>query len=75
MFSDTEGIVITGKQTDELPDSVRPQTFSGAWDPWYYLRAKEKGSSAKNSQLPSKRLCSATPIPVPLRPRRILGWK
>ncbi|KAI0435874.1 FAD-binding domain-containing protein [Xylaria telfairii] len=50
MFSNNFGVVITGKQTDDLPDGIRPQTFSGAWDPWYYLHVKNKGSSAKDSQ-------------------------
>ncbi|KAI1159365.1 FAD-binding domain-containing protein [Nemania serpens] len=50
MFSSTFGVVITGKQTDDLPDGVRPQTFSGAWDPWYYLHVKSKGNSVKDSQ-------------------------
>ncbi|KAI1132074.1 FAD-binding domain-containing protein [Nemania abortiva] len=50
MFSSTFGVVITGKQTDDLPAGIKPQTFSGAWDPWYYLHVKKKGISAKNSQ-------------------------
>ncbi|KAI0873620.1 FAD-binding domain-containing protein [Hypoxylon argillaceum] len=50
MFSNTFGVVITGKQTDDLPDGVKPQTFSGAWDPWYYLHVKSKGNSAEDSQ-------------------------
>ncbi|KAL2015450.1 hypothetical protein VTK56DRAFT_5412 [Thermocarpiscus australiensis] len=42
LFSKEHGVVITGELTDEKPDGVRPQTFSGAWDPWFYLHAKEK---------------------------------
>lgn len=33
IFSKTLGLVMTGKFTDELPPSTRPQTFSGSWDP------------------------------------------
>jgi hypothetical protein len=36
---------MTGTLTDELPPSARPQTFSGSWDPWFYLHAKEKAKS------------------------------
>jgi hypothetical protein len=42
LFSKDHGVVITGELTDEKPDGVRPQTFSGAWDAWFYLHAKEK---------------------------------
>ncbi|KAJ2989126.1 hypothetical protein NUW58_g3628 [Xylaria curta] len=53
MFSDTFGVVITGRQTDDLPDGARPQTFSGAWDPWFYLHVKNKARSAEKPQLAS----------------------
>ncbi|KAI1169645.1 FAD-binding domain-containing protein [Nemania sp. FL0916] len=45
MFSNTFGVVIIGKQTDDLPNNAKPQTFSSAWDPWYYLHVKSKGNS------------------------------
>jgi hypothetical protein len=45
IFSKTLGLVMTGKLTDDLPPSVRPQTFSGSWDPWFYLHAKDKAMS------------------------------
>ncbi|KAI1369733.1 FAD-binding domain-containing protein [Xylaria arbuscula] len=50
MFSDTFGVVITGKQTDDLPDGIKPQTFSGAWDPWYYLHVKNRALSTEDSK-------------------------
>lgn len=46
IFSKTLGLVMTGKLTDDLPPSTRPQTFSGSWDPWFYLHAKQKTQSA-----------------------------
>ncbi|GAB1315765.1 hypothetical protein MFIFM68171_05975 [Madurella fahalii] len=42
LFSKDHGVIITGELTDEMPEGVKPQTFSGAWDPWFYLHAKEK---------------------------------
>ena len=43
LFSQSHGVVITGKLTDTLPSSVRTaQTFSRPWDPWYYLHVLEK---------------------------------
>ncbi|KAI3319256.1 FAD-binding domain-containing protein [Xylariaceae sp. AK1471] len=50
MFSNTFGVVITGTQTDELPHGIVPRTFSRAWDPWYYLHVREKGSVTQESQ-------------------------
>ncbi|KAH6621122.1 hypothetical protein B0J18DRAFT_431633 [Chaetomium sp. MPI-SDFR-AT-0129] len=45
IYSKTLGLVMTGKLTDELPSSTRPQTFSGAWDPWFFLHARKKVDS------------------------------
>ncbi|KAI9765319.1 MAG: hypothetical protein M1840_007518 [Geoglossum simile] len=42
IFSKSHGVVITGQLTDDKPDSAKPQTFSKAWDPWFYLHVKEK---------------------------------
>ena len=41
LFSKDHGVVVTGRLTDEKPDDVQCQTFSGAWDPWFYLHAKD----------------------------------
>ena len=46
LFSKDHGVVITGTLADELPDSHHVQTFSGAWDPWYYLHVADKTRSA-----------------------------
>ncbi|AEO64086.1 uncharacterized protein THITE_2109850 [Thermothielavioides terrestris NRRL 8126] len=42
LFSKDHGVVVTGELTDEMPEGARPQTFSGPWDPWFYLHAREK---------------------------------
>ncbi|KAK3381361.1 hypothetical protein B0H63DRAFT_475498 [Podospora didyma] len=47
LFSKDHGVVVTGRLTDEKPEGVKAQTFSGAWDPWFYLHAKEKTATAK----------------------------
>ncbi|KAK1981585.1 FAD binding domain-containing protein [Colletotrichum cereale] len=56
VFSRTCAAVVTGHLTDDLPDRGRPQTFSHARDPWFYLHAR-------------KRIRNGTPTPdyVPLR--------
>jgi delta24-sterol reductase len=42
MFSNNHGVLMTGQLTDDIPPSESPQTFSGPWDPWFYLHAMEK---------------------------------
>ncbi|KAK0708220.1 hypothetical protein B0H67DRAFT_556748 [Lasiosphaeris hirsuta] len=42
LFDKGHGVIITGTLTDEKPADVKPQTFSSAWDPWFYLHAKER---------------------------------
>ncbi|KAK4219977.1 hypothetical protein QBC37DRAFT_408968 [Rhypophila decipiens] len=46
LFSKDHGVIITGQLTDEKPGDVKPQTFSGAWDPWFYLHCKEKTAAS-----------------------------
>ncbi|PHH90953.1 hypothetical protein CDD83_2160 [Cordyceps sp. RAO-2017] len=46
LFSKDHGAVITGRMTDDKPDHCVPQTFSGAWDPWYYLHVQEQTATA-----------------------------
>ncbi|KAI1777089.1 FAD-binding domain-containing protein [Hypoxylon cercidicola] len=42
LFSKDHGVVISGKLTDDGPaDGERVQTFSHAWDPWFYMHARE----------------------------------
>ncbi|KAI1380337.1 FAD-binding domain-containing protein [Hypoxylon crocopeplum] len=54
LFSKDHGVVVSGKMTDDEPSSgEKVQTFSHAWDPWFYLHVREltKGlpSSASSS--------------------------
>lgn len=43
LFDKGHGVVVSGALTDEGPPEGRAvQTFSGAWDPWFYMHAKEK---------------------------------
>ncbi|KAK3402327.1 hypothetical protein B0T20DRAFT_493562 [Sordaria brevicollis] len=50
LFSKDHGVVVTGKLVNELPSpEIKPQTFSGAWDPWFYLHCQEKTSSAQQA--------------------------
>lgn len=41
LFSKDHGVIISGSLTDAKPDDVKAQTFSGAWDPWFYLHVEE----------------------------------
>jgi FAD/FMN-containing dehydrogenase len=49
LFSKDHGVVVTGQLTDEGPSAAgeKVQTFSGPWDPWFYLHAKEKTAPEK----------------------------
>ncbi|KAJ6437865.1 d-3-phosphoglycerate dehydrogenase [Purpureocillium lavendulum] len=42
LFSKDHGVVVTGQMTDEKPDDAAVQTFSRAWDPWFYLHVEER---------------------------------
>ncbi|KAF3764942.1 hypothetical protein M406DRAFT_259069 [Cryphonectria parasitica EP155] len=44
LFSKEHGVIISGSLTDQKPDHVKAQTFSGAWDPWFYLHVQERTS-------------------------------
>ena len=45
VYSPGHGVVITGRLTDEKPTAEPIRTFSGAWDPWYYLHVQERTTS------------------------------
>jgi len=48
LFSKDHGVVVTGELTDEVPaEGGVVQTFSGPWDPWFYLHAKDKTAGVK----------------------------
>jgi len=40
LFRRDHGAIITGEMTDDLPPSIKPQTFSNPWDPWFYLHVE-----------------------------------
>lgn len=42
LFGKDHGVVITGQLTDEKPEGTEARTFSGAWDPWFYLHVRER---------------------------------
>jgi len=46
LYSKDHGVVVTGTLTDEKPDAKPVQTFSSAWDPWYYLHVADKTRNA-----------------------------
>ncbi|KAL3418068.1 FAD binding domain-containing protein [Phlyctema vagabunda] len=50
IFSKTHAVVITGQLTDEKPDFVEPLTFTGAWDPWYYLHVRDQTCCCKTDE-------------------------
>lgn len=42
VYGPEHGVVVAGEMTDDMPDTAKVQTFSRAWDPWYYLHVKDK---------------------------------
>lgn len=59
LFSKDHGVVVTGTLTDEKPADRKPQTFSGAWDPWYYLHVKDRTTLTKDG--PAAAAAAASP--------------
>ncbi|KAI8254909.1 Delta(24)-sterol reductase [Colletotrichum sp. SAR 10_98] len=51
LFSKDHGVIITGKLTDDIPADSKPQTFSGAWDPWFYLHVKDRTIGASSGAI------------------------
>ncbi|KAK0382909.1 hypothetical protein NLU13_8825 [Sarocladium strictum] len=45
LFSKNHGVVVTGKLTDEKPSEATARTFSGAWDPWFYMHVQDSTRS------------------------------
>ncbi|KAF7509530.1 hypothetical protein GJ744_007930 [Endocarpon pusillum] len=41
LFSKNEGVIITGRSTDEPKDGISVQRFSDAQDSWFYLHARD----------------------------------
>lgn len=57
MFSPTQGAVITGRLTDTISKDIATQTFSHAWDPWFYLHVQSRITSC-----PTKPTTEAIPL-------------
>ncbi|KAH7312216.1 FAD binding domain-containing protein [Stachybotrys elegans] len=49
LFSKDHGVVVTGRMTDDKPADMPVQTFSRAWDPWFYMHAQDKTQSSSSS--------------------------
>ncbi|KAK8045276.1 FAD binding domain-containing protein [Apiospora rasikravindrae] len=50
LFSKTHGVIVSGTLTDEPPaPGQKPQTFSAAWDPWFYLHVQDVTKSLPSS--------------------------
>jgi len=54
LYSTDLGLVMVGRLTDELPPAHagEVQSFSGAWDPWFYLHAESKAKKSQRGQVP-----------------------
>ncbi|GME45923.1 FAD linked oxidase [Neofusicoccum parvum] len=46
LFSKTQGAIITGRLTDDCPDSVPIQCFSDSKDPWFHFHVQKRISDA-----------------------------
>jgi hypothetical protein len=51
LYSKNHGVIVTGKLTDEKPEEAPIQTFSGAWDPWFYLHVEQSTLSPSNNKV------------------------
>ncbi|KAI1499496.1 FAD binding domain-containing protein [Biscogniauxia marginata] len=49
LFSKDHGVIISGHLTDELPPGHKVQTFSRAWDPWFYMHVQDVTKSIPSS--------------------------
>ncbi|GIK06004.1 hypothetical protein Aspvir_010122 [Aspergillus viridinutans] len=50
VFARDQIVVCTGRLTDSLPANVKPQRFTGARDPWFYLHAQKRAISCSRKQ-------------------------
>ncbi|KEY70779.1 hypothetical protein S7711_03274 [Stachybotrys chartarum IBT 7711] len=49
LFSKDHGVIVTGRMTDDKPAGTDVQTFSGAWDPWFFMHAQDRTRAATSS--------------------------
>ncbi|KAI1402709.1 FAD-binding domain-containing protein [Hypoxylon fuscum] len=62
LFSKNHGVVVSGKMTDEGPlDGEKVQTFSSAWDPWFYMHARELTERLPSFASPSSSSTTGAP--------------
>ncbi|KAK7991815.1 delta24-sterol reductase [Apiospora saccharicola] len=67
LFSKTHGVVVSGTLTDEPPPSgEKPQSFSAAWDPWFYLHVRDV-----TKELPSSSASASTSSATALTTGRV----
>ncbi|KAK5662084.1 hypothetical protein OQA88_10198 [Cercophora sp. LCS_1] len=52
LFSKGHGVVVTGDLVDEVPAGKKVRTFSGAWDPWFYMHARDKRKGDEDEYVP-----------------------
>jgi Delta24-sterol reductase len=63
LFSKDHGVIVSGTMTDEGPeDTAAIKTFSGAWDPWFYMHAREITSSLPSSVEPAGQVTEYIPL-------------
>jgi delta24-sterol reductase len=48
LFSKNHGAIVTGEMVDEIPQEMKPQTFSNPWDPWFYLHVEAATRSSND---------------------------
>jgi len=46
LFSESHGVLVAGRLTDEKPDSLPIRTFTNPWDPWFYMHAQAVSSQS-----------------------------
>lgn len=64
LFSKTHGVVITGKMTDEKPESAPVQTFSRARDPWFYLHVQDRTKKTNKGATDNEKAAEEDYIPL-----------
>ena len=50
LYTPTHGVIVTGRLTNEKPAGEPVRTFSGSWDPWYYMHVQERSSSGQKAE-------------------------
>lgn len=53
LFSKDHGVIVTGRLTDDKPADAPVQTFSGAWDPWFFMHVSDRTKALPASEAPA----------------------